>query len=100
MRLLLVATPFESNRGMAGFGRSTKKVELRRHLFPIQPIANVEYRHLGLSPDGSKVLFIEADYTDVRERSVLVPGDPSYPASGNIASPELAERSTSCELVR
>ena len=39
----------------------------------------VEYRRPNLSPDGSKVLFVEADYTDVRQRSVLIPGDPSYP---------------------
>lgn len=31
------------------------------------------------SPDGSKVLFIQTDFTDVRKRSVLVPSDPSYP---------------------
>lgn len=31
------------------------------------------------SPDSSHVLFIQSDYSDVRERSVLVPGDPSYP---------------------
>lgn len=40
---------------------------------------DVEYRKPGWSPDGSKVVFIEADYTDVRQRWVLVPGDPSYP---------------------
>ncbi len=43
------------------------------------PDRDVKYRNPSLSPDGSKVLFIEADYTDVRQRSVLVPGDPSYP---------------------
>ncbi|MDP1562869.1 MAG: DPP IV N-terminal domain-containing protein [Pirellulaceae bacterium] len=31
------------------------------------------------SPDGSKVLFIQTDFSDVRKRSVLVPSDPSYP---------------------
>jgi dipeptidyl-peptidase 4 len=39
----------------------------------------VDYRSPLLSPDGSKVVFIEADYTDVRQRAVLVPDDPSYP---------------------
>ena len=39
----------------------------------------VDYRDPVWSPDGSRVMFIEADYTDVRNRSVLVPGDPSYP---------------------
>ncbi|RLS53126.1 MAG: S9 family peptidase [Planctomycetota bacterium] len=40
---------------------------------------DVEYRAPVWSPDGSRVAFIEADSTDVQERSVLVPGDPSYP---------------------
>ena len=39
----------------------------------------VEYREPIWSPDGSRVMFIEADYTNVRTRSVLVPSDPSYP---------------------
>ncbi len=39
----------------------------------------IEYRNPLWSPDGSKVLFIEADVTDVRQRWVLVPSDPSYP---------------------
>lgn len=39
----------------------------------------VDYRNPVWSPDGSRVAFIEADYTAVRQRSVLVPGDPSYP---------------------
>lgn len=39
----------------------------------------VDFRNPVLSPDGSKVLFVEADYSDVRQRWVLVPGDPSYP---------------------
>lgn len=40
---------------------------------------DVEYRDPAWSPDGNRVVFIEADYTDVKQRSVLVPGDPSYP---------------------
>lgn len=39
----------------------------------------VDYRNPVWSPDGSRVVFIEADYTDVLQRSVLVPSDPSYP---------------------
>ncbi|MFM2217013.1 MAG: Prolyl tripeptidyl peptidase precursor, partial [Planctomycetota bacterium] len=39
----------------------------------------VDFRNPIWSPDGSKVLFVEADYTDVLKRWVLVPGDPSYP---------------------
>jgi dipeptidyl-peptidase-4 len=40
---------------------------------------DVEYRNPSWSPDGRHVLFIEADYSEVRQRAVLVPGDPSYP---------------------
>ena len=43
------------------------------------PDRSVAYRNPVWSPDGSRVAFIEADFTEVRERSVLVPGDPSYP---------------------
>ncbi len=43
------------------------------------PNRDVEYRHAQWSPDGSRVVFVEADYSDVRQRSVLVPSDPSYP---------------------
>lgn len=39
----------------------------------------VQYRNPLWSPDGSHAAFIAADMTDVRRRSVLVPGDPSYP---------------------
>lgn len=39
----------------------------------------VEYRNFSWSPDGSKVVFVVADFTGVKKRSVLVPGDPSYP---------------------
>lgn len=40
---------------------------------------HVEYRGAVWSPDGSRVLFVEADDTGVMQRWVLVPGDPSYP---------------------
>jgi dipeptidyl-peptidase-4 len=43
------------------------------------PDRSVEFRDPAWSPDGSRVVFIEADQTDVRQRAVLVPGDPSYP---------------------
>ena len=39
----------------------------------------VEYRNPVWSPDGSRVAFVEADFTAVRQRTVLVPEDPSYP---------------------
>lgn len=40
---------------------------------------DISYRDLRWSPSGKYVSFVEADNTDVKERSVLVPGDPSYP---------------------
>lgn len=40
---------------------------------------DIEFRDPSWSPNGTRVLFIEADLTDVQQRSVLVPGDPSYP---------------------
>jgi dipeptidyl-peptidase 4 len=44
-----------------------------------QPDRDVDFRNANWSPDGSKAVFIEADFTDVRQRWVLVPGDPSFP---------------------
>ncbi len=43
------------------------------------PGRELEIRNAVWSPDGSKVMFVEADFSDVRQRWVLVPGDPSYP---------------------
>lgn len=34
------------------------------------------------SPDGNKVAFIQSDESNVKSRSVLVPGDPTYPKVG------------------
>ena len=31
------------------------------------------------SPDGKRVAFVQSDHSKIRLRSVLVPGDPSYP---------------------
>ena len=40
---------------------------------------DVAYRNPSWSPDGQRIVFVESDSTEVRRRSVLVPGDPSYP---------------------
>ncbi len=40
---------------------------------------DVHYRNPVWSPDGSRILFVEADSTDVRQRPMWVPDDPSYP---------------------
>ena len=39
----------------------------------------VSYGKLNWSPNGQYVSFVQRDMTDVRQRSVLVPDDPSYP---------------------
>ncbi|MEP3478209.1 MAG: DPP IV N-terminal domain-containing protein [Fuerstiella sp.] len=41
------------------------------------------YRSPKWSPDGQRVLFTEVDFTDVKIRPMLVPGDPSYPEVRN-----------------
>ena len=43
------------------------------------PDRDISFRQLSWSPDGKHVAFIETDHTDVKQRSMLVPGDPSYP---------------------
>jgi dipeptidyl-peptidase-4 len=40
---------------------------------------DVSYRQASWSPDGRRVVFVEADATDVRLRAMLDPVDPSYP---------------------
>jgi dipeptidyl-peptidase 4 len=39
----------------------------------------IHIHSISWSPDSSQVVFVESDYTEIRKRSVLVPGDPSYP---------------------
>ncbi|MCA9214912.1 MAG: DPP IV N-terminal domain-containing protein, partial [Planctomycetales bacterium] len=40
---------------------------------------DISYHDPSWSPDGQRIVFVESDSTEVRRRSVLVPGDPSYP---------------------
>lgn len=40
---------------------------------------DIWYSKLKWSPSGKYVSFVETDHTEVKQRSVLVPGDPSYP---------------------
>lgn len=40
---------------------------------------DISHRDFSWSPNGKHVVFVEADKSDVRFRSVLVPSDPSYP---------------------
>lgn len=40
---------------------------------------DVSYRDPVWSSDSQRIVFVESDQTNVRQRSVLVPSDPSYP---------------------
>jgi len=42
-------------------------------------LKSVTYNGAEWSPDGERVAFIQSDVSEVRLRSSLVPGDPSYP---------------------
>lgn len=44
---------------------------------------DIRYRQPVWSSDGTRIVFVESDETDVRLRSVLVPTDPSYPGVQN-----------------
>jgi len=55
---------------------SEERIELLRHQSKRQ---NIQMRQFQWSPDSKHLLFIHSDSKDVRRRSVLVPGDPSYP---------------------
>ncbi len=68
---------FESRADKLLAVNQEKTIEVTLASSPVD--RKVDFRSAVLSPDESKVLFVEADYTDVRQRWVLVPGDPSYP---------------------
>jgi dipeptidyl-peptidase-4 len=44
---------------------------------------DIWYREPSWSPDGKHIVFIESDETEIRQRAVLVPSDPSYPGVRN-----------------
>lgn len=43
------------------------------------PGADIHYEEIHWSPDGTKVLFVETDFSQVRTRAMLEKSDPSYP---------------------
>ncbi len=44
---------------------------------------DLRFQNPRWSPDGKRVVFVESDLSDVRQRAVLVPDDPSYPGVRN-----------------
>ncbi len=54
---------------------SNRKIALTKNE-PEGPISN---GRAVWSPDGKWIAYVQSDASDVRQRSVLVPGDPSYP---------------------
>lgn len=54
---------------------SDRRVPLTKSA-PDGPVSN---RQAAWSPDGNWIAFVQSDESEVRLRSVLVPGDPSYP---------------------
>jgi dipeptidyl-peptidase-4 len=54
---------------------SDRKIPLTKNAAD-SPVSN---RRAVWSPDGKWIAFVQSDASDVRLRSVLVPGDPSYP---------------------
>jgi dipeptidyl-peptidase-4 len=59
---------------------------------------DIAYRDPVWSPDGQRIAFIESDATDVRQRAVLVPSDPSYPDVERHRFARVAEKITALRV--
>ena len=57
-----------------------------------KPEKNIGYRQPKWSSDSTKILFIESDSTEVRERSMLSDNDPSYPNVRKMKFARVAEK--------
>ncbi|TWU45438.1 Prolyl tripeptidyl peptidase precursor [Novipirellula aureliae] len=55
---------------------SGKRIQLTKHAAE----SDIRFNDPVWSPDGKHIAFVEADSTNVRQRAVLVPDDPSYPS--------------------
>lgn len=67
---------FEGNNLVARKVEGGDKVRLTQN----SPDRDLHHHSISWSPDSSRIVFVESDYSEVRKRSVLVPGDPTYPA--------------------
>ena len=93
--------PKEKNRLLSPDGKwrlqqrngklSAKAVDSNKTIdfLPEQAGRKIHLRKLQWSPDSKHVLFVQADSTDVRERSVLVPTDPTYPGTASHKFPRV-----------
>ncbi|WP_044300635.1 S9 family peptidase [Rhodopirellula sallentina] len=59
---------------------------------------DVRYRDAAWSPDGSKIVFVEYDSTNVRQRPVLQTDDPSYPSVQQHRFARVGEKITSLRV--
>lgn len=74
------------------------KTGLRLQLTNRPADREVWYRQPSWSPDGKHIVFIETDETDVRQRAVLVPSDPSYPGVRHNRFARVGEKITSLRV--
>ena len=77
---------FFSSDGVYRLERSRKKISVRNLQTDKQTVLleapadrDVSYRNLNWSPDGKRISFVEVDRSKVRQRSVILPTDPTYP---------------------
>jgi len=66
---------------------SKKSVQLTRS----KEDSGISYGQASWSPDGKLIVFVRSDYSQVRQRNVLVPGDPSYPGVKKIRFARIGE---------
>jgi len=45
---------------------------------------NIFYTIKGFSPDSQMIAFVQSDYSNVKKRNMLIPGDPSYPGHRSV----------------
>ncbi|MCM2369788.1 S9 family peptidase [Aporhodopirellula aestuarii] len=66
----------------------------RTKLSPNAGERDVRYNDAEWSPDGSRIVFVESDSTEVRQRPMLSTDDPSYPSVQNRRFARVGEKIT------